>query len=400
MVKYFNTPYPIQWLSGILSFFASIVIKKDIHKAVLTSFHGDGYRGNNKILFESLIYNSKIKPVWLTRNHSIYKDIVSKFGNSHVAYTHSFRGIKEMASAGLVFLSHGTSDYPFMYLPRRACCIQTYHGLPTKKGEYMRPDGNKTPGFFHRIILRYRFNRITHFLSSSPFVTHLYSKRFGLPQSIFKETGYPVYDKLIHSKNNKDYVLDKLSTDLKPEFIFLYAPTYRKFSKTKWFPFPSFDAEKLSSLLEKYNGVIVLRPHPNERASLEKLLNISPRFLEVSHKEIEDVCELLPAINGVITDYSSIYLEGLLLDIPCLFIPYDIKNYSRGIPYDYDTHTPGGKVLDQDSFHKEIENMIKHPGHYARERERVRNLFFSSTDGKATKKVIEMIEELVAKEDY
>lgn len=400
MVKYLNTPYPIQWLSGILSFFASIFIKKDIHKAVLTSFHGDGYRGNNKILFENLIHNSKIRPVWLTRNRSLYISMVSKFGNSHVAYTHSFRGIKELASAGLVFLSHGTSDYPFMYIPRRACCIQTYHGLPTKKGEYMRPDSNESPGFFHRIILRYRFNRITHFLSSSPFVTQLYSKRFGMSHAIFKETGYPVYDKLIHSKRNKDDILDKLNTNLKPDFIFLYAPTYRKFSKTKWFPFPSFDAQKLSSLLERFNGVFVLRPHPNERASLVNLLNLSPRFLEASHNDIEDACELLPVINGIITDYSSIYLEGLLLDIPCLFIPYDIKDYSRGIPYDYDTHTPGPKVLDQPSFLQEIENIIQNPNRNAPERERVRNIFFSSTDGKATSKVIEMLEELVEKEEH
>ncbi|WP_176719483.1 CDP-glycerol glycerophosphotransferase family protein [Rhodohalobacter halophilus] len=119
------------WFSiSICSFFT----RKQKSLVVLTSFHGDGFRGNTKEIFEKLADHPFLKPIWLSRNKALVHSIQSKHGSESALLTYSIKGLSTLASAGVILLTHVTSDYPFMFLPRRAVIIQSYHGLPTKTG--------------------------------------------------------------------------------------------------------------------------------------------------------------------------------------------------------------------------------------------------------------------------
>ncbi|AXJ00515.1 CDP-glycerol glycerophosphotransferase, TagB/SpsB family [Cyclonatronum proteinivorum] len=398
MSKSSRTAYPLQWFFGLLSAWFIPASKPNAHKVVLTSFHGDGYRGNTRIIFEALQDHPEIEAVWLTRNPDLCATLQQKFGHSKAALQHSWRGLRELGEARALFLTHGTSDFAFLKLPRHAAIIQTYHGLPTKRGEYMRPGTDKPPGAVHRKVLEYRFQPITHFLSSSETVSEVFSKRFGLPAGRFRETGFPMYESLVkRSGDEKSAVLQMLgipeTPHEKPAKIVLYAPTYRRRTRTRWLPFEALNTEKLSDFLEHENAWLCFRPHPNDFNPPKKLLECSPRILLSGQRVVEQTEVLVAASDVIVTDYSSVYLEGLLRDIPPLFIPYDRDSYERGMPLPYDEFTPGPHIHSMDDFLSALSEALSGGAKYREARERVRNMFFRHQGDDATARVIKLLEE-------
>lgn len=364
-------------------------------RIVFTSFHGRGYRGNTKVIFEQLIKQNKLQPVWLSTNSKIINHIRRTYGEKHAFKIHSIQGLICLGETAAILFTHGTSDFPFMYLPRSSMRIQTYHGLPTKKGEFLRPLSDKKPGVIHRLILNYRFKPISYFLSSSPIVTRIYSSRFGLPQNRFLETGYPAYDELIQHENPVNRSNPFISELPQHDFLILYAPTFRKKEKTRWFPFEDLNLVEIAQFLDTNNAVLAFRAHPNEKLEIDEYRKISPRFVDASQEKIENINTLINCTDVIITDYSSIYIEGLLKDIPPLFIPYDIDTYERGLPLPYEEVTPGPKIYTQSQLLASLQDTFKQPGKRSAERIRVRDLFFSKVDGHSTNRVIQFLEETI-----
>lgn len=394
-----RTLYPVQWFFGLLSAWLTPQMKPQPRKLVLTSFHGDGYRGNTRILFENWVKRPDAEVVWLTRNPQLCAELSRQYGVEKVCLQHSFRGLRELGQAQAIFLTHGTSDFAFLRLPRHAAIIQTYHGLPTKRGEYMRPNSDAPPGWFHRKVLEYRFQPLTHFLSSSRIVSDIFSRRFGLPLSRFRQTGYPMYAPLMYPNAGKPAVLQQLGVrtgdDAPLPKVILYAPTYRRRARTRWFPFQDFSPEKLRAFLDAHNALLCLRPHPNDLRPDPGLLRISARIILADQQTIEQTEVLLMAADAIITDYSSIYLEGLLRGIPPVFIPYDRDSYERGMPLPYDDVTPGPHVGTMASFLNALEEALAGAPKYRQERERVRGLFFEDQHEDAVERVFSFLEDEV-----
>lgn len=390
-----KTPYLLQWIAGTASIVCPYLTKKKNNLLVLTSFHGDGYRSNTKYLFEELIHHNEFDVVWATRNKELLLDLKKRFGEESAVLMHSQKGIKTISKAAAILFTHGTSDFPFIKLPRRALKIHTYHGLPTKRGEYLRPKSDKKPSYLHKKILEFRFSSINYFLSSSQTVSYIYSKRFGMRQQQLIETGYPAYDSLINQKKELNLINQFAAHLSGVNKLILYAPTFRKISKTQWFPFSDKNIREIADFLQENNAIMALRPHPNEGNDLSTFTKVSDRFIITGQNEVEDVNQLLLNASVVITDYSSIYIEGLLKEIPCIFIPYDKDDYERGLALPYDKITPGPKVFDQARFLKALEDSIKNPEMHKAERERVKEVFFSQTDGQSTHRVIKFLKELL-----
>jgi CDP-glycerol glycerophosphotransferase (TagB/SpsB family) len=387
-----KTSYPVQWLYGIISLFYPLLPGLNRQKVVLTSFHCDGYRGNTKVLFEKLINHPYLKPVWLSRNHEIVSRINQLYGDERAVLAHSLRGLRELATANFILFTHGTSDFPFLKLPGRALKIQTYHGLPTKRGEYMRPKSDKRPNIIQRLILWYRFRSINYFLSSSPHVTKIFSQRFSIPRQNFLETGYPCYDKVIHGKPDTELI--KEAWPDAPEFgkVILYAPTFRKLKKTKWFPFNDYNPEVIAGFLESKKYLLLLRSHPNEKLEMDAFRKYSFRILDASQNRIENIYDLLLLTDLIVTDYSSVFIEGVLKDIPSLFLPYDLDTYERGLAFNYNEWVPGSIVTSQKQFIEEIQHSLNNKNRNREKRAKLRNRFFSAADGKSTERVIHFLE--------
>lgn len=359
---------------------------------MFTAFHGRGYRGNTRVVFEELIARRKLDPIWLSTDRGVVKDVQGRFGVERAALAQSWRGLSALARAQAVMLTHGITDLPWLHLPWRALVIQTWHGLPTKTGELMDP----SPSLWTRLRIWQQWHRVDHMLSTSSFVSEIYGKRFGLPRQRFLELGYPLHDELV---GKAEVSLEQLFPGAPPaERLIVYAPTFRRRATTRFLPFPDSDLSELGRFLERERAILCLRPHPNDRVDLASILAATPRAVLGDDRLIQDPVALLRRADAVVTDYSGIFLEGLLVDVPAVFVPYDLEEYERGLPWDYASYTPGPKVATFRDFLQALGAALADRRTGAADRQRVREAFFAHADGGATGRMIDWLVQRLAGE--
>ena len=155
----------------------------------------------------------------------------------------------------------------------------------------------------------------------------------------------------------------------------VYGPCAAAFGMEPWHPaiqdaFDVLTGEKLTikgyDLYEK-EGYEWLRAldHPGSRI----------RFL--NEDRVEDIMEVLAMFDLLITDYSSIYIDYLLLERPMLFLPYDREDYlkTRGFNFDYDEVTPGPKPKSYAEFLNSIEGLLYNEMNYVENRKKIERKF-------------------------
>jgi len=158
----------------------------------------------------------------------------------------------------------------------------------------------------------------------------------------------------------------------------LYAPTFRD-SGAHPTDDGSLDIERLSDFARRHDLLIVLKLHPFLAARSSGLS--APNILQAG--PVSDIYPLLSLFDVLLTDYSSIFFDYLLLDRPIAFYPYDMDSYRGGreLLFDYDTMTPGPKATDFDGLLAVLEATLTGPDTHAEARKRVIDLVHDHRDG-------------------
>lgn len=176
-------------------------------------------------------------------------------------------------------------------------------------------------------------------------------------------------------------------------------PTFRDWGNTADRVIP-IDWERLDRALQAHSGVLYCKLHPGDRAGLPDLSRFSTIRLLPSSM---DPYPLLRHTHALITDYSSIFFDYLLLDRPVVFYPYDLDAYrtrSRGLYDDYDAVTPGPKAYDAPGFERLLTDLLSsydaHLATHARERAAVRDRFFAYVDDRASDRLFSALLRRVA----
>lgn len=169
--------------------------------------------------------------------------------------------------------------------------------------------------------------------------------------------------------------------------IILYAPTFRADGSN---PLDQVDFDKLNKFLETYNYYFIIGLHPkfaNKNIQTTKeyshIDNIPPGF---------DSYLFFKDIDLVITDYSNIYIDFLLLDTPIIFYIYDKEKYEKqtGLHKDFETLTPGPHITSFDT----LLETLKKTDEYKNEREQARKILFTHQDGESSKRIFEKIQQI------
>lgn len=190
--------------------------------------------------------------------------------------------------------------------------------------------------------------------------------------------------------------------------IVCYAPTYRDYensdnvlndsllihNKTIFGSKDLREDEKLHTVLEKTNSIIIAKLHPRQEQSVI-ISNNNRRIIMFS--ELLKHCtlslqELLAVSDILITDYSSTFYDYLHLRRPILYYFYDIEvmTSKRGLFIDPITPLCAGKVTyNIKELSIELEKAIVQGDSSAQQREHVFQLINKYKDGNSAKRIAE-----------
>ncbi len=160
-----------------------------------------------------------------------------------------------------------------------------------------------------------------------------------------------------------------------------------------------FDVDRLDTFLSKENMILEIKLHPFNQPSPEliKKLDESKNIFFLDHNAIY---EIISEYDMLITDYSSIYFDYLLLNRPVIFAPFDQEIYlkqDREFYFDYEEVTPGPKAMNWDEVMESLKIFNKDPQAYSKERKIIKDRFHAYQDDKSTERVYGAILDIIKK---
>jgi CDP-glycerol glycerophosphotransferase (TagB/SpsB family) len=113
----------------------------------------------------------------------------------------------------------------------------------------------------------------------------------------------------------------------------------------------------------------------------------------LSIKRNIDIMDLLIIADVLITDYSSVFYDYLLTLRPIIFFANDLEKYTevRDFYYDYKSFVPGPFVQNGDELIQALKNIKQWNPEYEEKRRTVRDKFNKYSDGRATERIIEIL---------
>ena len=358
-------------------------------KNLITIFFTEhNFADNSRYFLEYLYSNTdhEYDVKVLVKYKVLYDEISLKYPNI-TYYSKSLLGVKLFLKTKNIVISHGSDAsyfFPYFLDIKSKNIINLWHGIPLKRLSLQVKGIRESKS-------RSRFQKFTSICAASTFEQFLLASCFEMHIDDIWITGTPRNDYLLYPNNE---LLQEHSYLNKK--VILYAPTWREYGdRSLFFPFEDKDLERLNAFLETQDAYLLIRGHRQEMERIsenygeEKLSRILP-----AHQEFfPDAQRLLAHVDVLVTDYSSIYLDFLLLDKPMIFIPYDLEQYQsyRGFLFDFDTHTPGDKVGTQAEFMESIDRALNKPELGATERAQMKNLFHTYEDGKSSERILEQI---------
>jgi len=369
----------------LLQWNISLFYTKTEPHIIIGSSAGTNVNGNSKALFMYMTSAcTPIKGHFITRNKSLYKEFSTTYPN-YFLYAYSFKSLFKVVTAKAYVITHGPWDItPFKITKTKKPLINVWHGFPIKKlgtdGQNLtKKQKKKVLGNFDGLVVMSEEEKI-----------HM-SRCYHTKLENTWVTGYPRNDFTFYQNND----VIKQIPYIKGKKVLLYAPTWRDVGKTKLFPFENFNSKELTNFLEANNAIVLLRIHKNELRNHN--LEESNVMRVCDGNVVQEINELLPFVDILITDYSSVYIDQLLVDKPMVFIPYDLEEFSkiRGFNYDFNTVAPGPKVGNFTEFTTAIKNYLENPMLDSTERERIKNKFHKYQDNQSAKRVYENIESII-----
>ncbi len=349
--------------------YISMLMPRSRHICVFGAWLGERFADNSMQLFLEMQKHKNMRAVWITKNEETAKQI-EELGYE-VYMWGTFKAVWVHLRAKYAVVSNGISDLMHTFLGR-AVIINLWHGIPLKKVCY----DNKYEKNWDSPVQKFRDFLINiplgnmYYVATSQVFTEIYQSAFRVRKEQVLCLGQPRSDIFFQKKKPAPYFPGKN--------IILYCPTHRKEGNQKIEITKLFDLERLEIFLEENGYYFIIKKHFYHRNEKEELSSY-PHIIDITGMDM-DIQRLVMETKAMVTDYSSIYIDYLLLGMPLLFYCYDYEEYlaeDREMYFPYEEVTPGIKARDFNGLLKELELFAINGQRYAKEeRERVKNLFY------------------------
>ncbi len=291
-------------------------VKKN--KIVFQSYYGRGYGDNPKYIAEELRRRGlPLDLVWVIADES---QAVGLPAELRTVVFRSFRYIYEMSTAR-VWVDNSRKEYCLK--KKNQYYMQTWHGgLGMKKVENMVAD--KLGEEYVRRAKR-DAAQCDVMLSACTTITEDYRRYFWYPRGEILEKGLPRNDRLLSfTPADTARVRQALGVEEGCRLL-LYAPTFRDDHSLAAY---DMDYRRCKAALEaRFGGSwkIALRLHPNV-FRLSDTMDFDPAVV-VNASHYPDMQELYMVADMVVTDYSSVIFDFLLIGKPSLLYASDVAAY-------------------------------------------------------------------------
>ncbi len=311
----------------------SYAIPKKKNLWVFGSWGGYAYADNPKYLFEYVTKNySEVKCVWLTYSKKVIKDL--RHANMEVHHIYSFWGIWYCMRANVGIISHGMVDLN-RYVCARQKIVETWHGIPMKP--VLRSDKkieavnknksiNRLKYIFPFLNKAVQFEDFFAIVGSSDYTNNILEKVFGENAPIVS-TGFPRLDGMFNPDFNCGVAKNIEYLHKKGKKVGIYMPTYRR---EKEFDIVSYfvdNIDLIESSAERLGMVLYIKIHPFD---LQKFPDnfTSGSVIFLSDSDIEnDIYKVLSLFDFLITDYSSVLFDFLIVSKPVFLLTPDRDSY-------------------------------------------------------------------------
>ncbi len=284
-------------------------------------------------------------------------------------------GAVNLARAKYIYLNDNFMPMASLNFRKGTVITQLWHGEGALKKICLDLDlPEKTVKLEKKI-----FSKYTYIITSSKSVVPVWAKAFGKDESAVLPLGSPRTDAFFRVTNSISdrEAFDCLYPGCRGKKLVLYAPTFRDDPGLDREIPSHFDAYTFNLAFgEEY--ALLTRLHPQVHSS-----SFGEGVTDVT--DYPDIAGLLRLVDVLITDYSSVFMDYVLLDKPCIFYAYDLEAYSALRPFygDYECTVPGPVVRSFDELLTVMRTVGVDEEKYARFKE----YHLGSCDGKSAARV-------------
>ena len=343
-----------------------------------------GFADNAKYLFIAATYESDIDACWIADSRQLAKTI-RELG-FHAAYKYSWKGLIYCMTAKYYVFTYHSKDINF-FTSGGAKKINLWHGVGIKKGSKIV--SKSMPLWLAHILLPHLFEKFDLFLSTSSLMNKHFQNMFDLSDECICEGMYPrcsfimkpandIIQQIANTENQN--ILMLIQKIRKYKHVYIYMPTWRINLKDTFLQTAEIDFDKIELVMERQDALFLVKLHPAVKLAQAHQELHHVLFLD---KGI-DIYPILPFTNTLITDYSSIYYDYLLMENKqVILFPFDINEYRKHadeLAFDYDEYTPGKRVY---SFNELLATIDDNSEHTVPQRDWVLNMFWGDYHSKA-----------------
>lgn len=362
-----------------------------------------GFVDNSRYLFEATSQLAHIKAVWLAHTPDLAKLLQQQGFNS--CYMYSLRGVWTSITASVGVVSNGMNDLNWWTMGGMRI-VQLWHGIPLKKIKLdnLRHTRHRLSRLSERIVMRASF-WLQHVVSKGfdlvPACSEVDCRRLatglGVDESRLRIVGSPRnavilgrhYDEQKRSNEQSEYGVPDGGRKI------LFVPTWREASiEHDWWR--DFNVEEWEAALAELDATLLIKAHPfsshdaKSDGGMRRIRWVDP---------LADVNVLLPGIDLVVSDYSSIVYDFSLLGRPIVFFAPDLEVYEKTVGFyePYSNFVQGEYCRSWEAVLHTVRDLFGSESEWSRNTERVlriRERHYHFTDGADCARIIREIERL------
>lgn len=380
---------------SLLYFFRviSVFIPKKKNLILFSSWFGKKYADSSKYMFEYFLNNGKYCVKWYSADKKLYLQLKEK--GMPVVYRYSLKGIWTQIRANMLVSSIQLSDYNSLFL-HNCIFFDLDHGFALKQVGFAIPGYDKY-SYDYQMAVRKGIN----YWMSAPTSWCMDKVRecYDINPDHIVRCNKPRTDVLFDESLRKG-VNEIVNTIKNGRKAIVWMPTHRSCGETSMPVRKLFDLNGIQDICEKNDCVFIIKKHFYHKQEIEDLSDF-PNIYDLTGEDLDSQV-ILSQADVLVSDYSSSYIEYLVLDRPIILYAYDKDTFlesERDLYIKLEDNTAGEIVTNKDAFTKSIKRISNdwYDSSFAAGRKEARNLYFDEriSQGRYRAQVAKIIEELI-----